>query len=356
MKKERNSSLELLRIISMFLIIAHHYVVHGDFVYTLETNPFAVIYLQAISIFGKPACMIFALITGYFMIEADTKNKFYRRIIPTLFRMIFCSLVVFGVVYLFDGSYSLRDFVVSFIPFSNDEYWYVNTYVCFFFFIPFINELLLRMDRKRFRQLLTVIFIVYFVLNTVLLNEYSFGWLYFMLNLYAFGAYYRLYVNKNGDNRKNILISLGCAALMIVSSTGIVAAGYFFEKESLLSRVTPFASYSNILSFGFAYYLFVYFANKNFVSKTVNLIASTVLSIYMLHDRILIRQLIWFRWFPNAEYANNPYLHSIVKIVSIFVICMLIDFVRQLTLSRLFKKTVYKKADEVLDKVNKRFL
>lgn len=76
----------------------------------------------------------------------------------------------------------------------------------------------------------------------------------------------------------------------------------------------------------------------------------------MLHDRILIRQLIWFRWFPNAEYVNNPYLHSIVKIVSIFVICMLIDFVRQLTLSRLFKKTVYKKADEVLDKVNKRFL
>lgn len=103
MKKERNSSLELLRIISMLLIIAYHYVIHGNFTFTLENNAFAVAYLKVISTFGKPACAVFALITGYFMIESNTNHKFYRRIIPTIFRMMFCTLTVCLVVYLFGG-------------------------------------------------------------------------------------------------------------------------------------------------------------------------------------------------------------------------------------------------------------
>lgn len=249
------------------------------------------------------------------------------------------------------GGYNVKSLIGAIVPFVSSANWYVRTYICFFFFIPFINELLLTIDKKKFTQLIVLISMLYFALNTIVMNRFAFDGLYFMFNYYVFGAYFRLYGNKSRDNKLNLLISLICSSLMIMSSVIPVAFGYVLKSESLLFITTPFASYSNILSFGFSYFLFVYFANKEFTSKAINLVASTTLSIYMLHDRGQINQLIWCKWFPNVDYVNNPYLHSITKILCVFLVCMLIDLLRQLTLNKLFKKTVYKKIDEILDKI-----
>lgn len=73
-KKERNSSLELLRIICIILIIAHHYSYHGGYDgVTYENLSAGVIFIQIIGMFGRMACSIFALISGYFLINANKK-------------------------------------------------------------------------------------------------------------------------------------------------------------------------------------------------------------------------------------------------------------------------------------------
>jgi len=226
-KKERNSSLELLRIIAMLLIIAHHYVVHGGFSFDFSNNAVSVAYLKIISMFGKSACSIFALITGYFMISIDTKKGFYRKIIPLLFKMLFCSLIVFFVVYIFGGECGVKDLIRTLMPLFFGNNWYVKTYVAFYFFIPFINQYLLSIDKKRYQQLLILIMCIYLIANTISLNQFDvLGGAGFMFVMYVFGSYYKLYGNKERLNTKNLMISMLCLF--------VILAIYTFMHLSLL--------------------------------------------------------------------------------------------------------------------------
>lgn len=351
-KKQRNSSLELLRIIAMLMIIAHHYVYHGNFTFTVNNDIFATIYLKCISMFGKTACSIFALITGYFMIDADTSNKLYRRIVPLLFKMVFYSLFVIGISSIIFNYFSIVDIIKAFLPLFYNANWYVQTYVCFFFFIPFINKFIMAMDKRQYRRLLLLITVIYFLINTFVFNRFSFDYLYFMFNMYMFGAYYKLFGKSSKNNNYNLLYSLAFFAIMIASSIMMVIIAYKTNNNTLLYEDNPLASYSNIVSFGFAYFLFKYHANKEYVNKYINIISSTTLSIYLLHDNANIYEIIWWRWSPNYLYINNPYIHSIIKITIVFLCCMLIDLIRQYTIHILFEKNIYPHINNKLDKIS----
>lgn len=80
----RNSNIELYRILSMLLIVAHHYVVNSGL--TSANGPiFANIwslpsqFLLLFGTFGKIGINCFVLITGYFMCKSQiTAKKFVK--------------------------------------------------------------------------------------------------------------------------------------------------------------------------------------------------------------------------------------------------------------------------------------
>ena len=75
---ERNSSIELLRIVLMFMIIASHYVVHGGYADFAQMNlSWQIMLLQIISFGGNIANDAFILVTGYYLIQSEVK---YRRV------------------------------------------------------------------------------------------------------------------------------------------------------------------------------------------------------------------------------------------------------------------------------------
>ena len=82
-------------------------------------------------------------------------------------------------------------------------------------------------------------------------------------------------------------------------------------------------------------------------SKAINLVATTTLGIYMIHDNNILRNIIWNDIFKiPSNYASDWYwLLSLSAIISVFVIGMAIDYLRQLLLEQhllksaeLFKK------------------
>lgn len=88
LQKERNSSFELLRIISMFLIVMHHYSVHGGFDFMI---PFSMklYFVQCLVMGGKLGVNLFVLISGYFLCKSDFK---WKRIIKLEVEVIFYSI------------------------------------------------------------------------------------------------------------------------------------------------------------------------------------------------------------------------------------------------------------------------
>ena len=61
---KRESNLELLRIIMMILIVAHHFALHGGFDYPKEVVSLNRLWIQLMTIGGKLGVDVFVLISG----------------------------------------------------------------------------------------------------------------------------------------------------------------------------------------------------------------------------------------------------------------------------------------------------
>ena len=92
MKKERNSSIELLRIISMIMIILLHFLGGTGYIGIIEEgtkNYYLTNILESLAIVGVN---VFVLISSYFLINSN-KVKL-RKVIDLLLIMIFYGLII----------------------------------------------------------------------------------------------------------------------------------------------------------------------------------------------------------------------------------------------------------------------
>lgn len=94
MKKERQSNIEVLRILSMLMIIGHHFALHGRFNYSqynaqlVDVEKILVIFHA----FGKIGVDIFVLIGAYFLVGRKYKSS---RIVNLLLVSTFYSTVIY---------------------------------------------------------------------------------------------------------------------------------------------------------------------------------------------------------------------------------------------------------------------
>lgn len=100
-KKERSSNFELMRIIMMIAIIAHHYVVNSGITsyYDYSNITPNMIFLQLFGFAGKAMINGFLLITGYFMIKSKfSLEKLIKMYLQIKFYKItiYISLILIG--------------------------------------------------------------------------------------------------------------------------------------------------------------------------------------------------------------------------------------------------------------------
>lgn len=90
-RKERNSNLELYRIIVMLLIVAHHYVVNSGLMSVMKEEPLHIqsIFLYLFGMWGKTGINCFVMITGYFSITLLLQALFCLRDIAVLLSVLF---------------------------------------------------------------------------------------------------------------------------------------------------------------------------------------------------------------------------------------------------------------------------
>ena len=62
-----------------------------------------------------------------------------------------------------------------------------------------------------------------------------------------------------------------------------------------------------------------------------------MLGVYLIHDNFLMSRYIWQYVYPNKLYINSPYIHSIIKIFSVFFICLILDIIKKMIFDKMFK-------------------
>ena len=108
--KQRDSNIELYRIIIMILIVAHHYVVNSGLFELMRQSPtsFKSLYLFLFGMWGKTGINCFVLITGYFMCQSRiTLRKFTKLLFWVLFYNIavYLAFCIFGYTDFSIGSF-----------------------------------------------------------------------------------------------------------------------------------------------------------------------------------------------------------------------------------------------------------
>ena len=133
---KRNSALELLRLIAIFAIIGHHFVVHGIFPLDILSKEaiknncdFSLIFDSLFFFGGMFGNSCFILITGYFMVKKTVNWKKIFLLIVAMYFYYWLVLAIFGSLQLSNirGSQMFNGLA----PFLFDTNWFVCCYIFF---------------------------------------------------------------------------------------------------------------------------------------------------------------------------------------------------------------------------------
>ena len=360
-KTKRNSGLESLSIIGIICIILSHYSIHGGYKeFTVEMLSGEVFFLQVLSMFGRASCSIFAIISGYFMIQSSTNG--YKKCVCLALQMIFYSWVILAIV-LITGitPVSLKSFAKAIFPIIWGN-WYAVYYIILLIFFPFINIFLKSLDKKTYIKLLTLVFFIWSVVQTITVRAITFSNFDFFVVMYMVGAYIRLYCeDMNYPNVVNLYAVIVFASLLIVSVLLMDLVGVITGIDKFIDSSGYFREFFTPIGVGFSISMFLYFKNKIFYSKLVNKISLSTLGIYLIHDNELARKVIWQVIFPNEKFLNTPLIavHAAVKCLVVFIVCLIIDQIRLHTIHKVTKKLIDKKYPDWVNKLQtleKKFL
>ncbi len=331
-KNIRNSNLELYRIIVMFLIVMHHYVVNSDLMTMICDNPMSLksVYLFITGMWGKTGINCFVLITGYFMCKSRiTLRKFLKLILEVEFYeiVIFVILAITGVT-----DFTLTRFIWYSLPIrSISSGSFTDGYLFFFLFIPFLNALIDNLSKKIHLYLIVLLLFFFSIVAKVPNIQVNQNYVSWFCIIYVIGAYLRKYPLHEDNQRFWGGLLLITIFLSIISVVGIVAVLTFLHRPCERGLVYYFVEDSNALfTVITSVCLFMFFKGlKVKQSKFINIVGGTF-GILLIHDNLLVRPWLWDEFLDNGSwYASNAiYLQAIFVPFFVIIICAFIEFFR----------------------------
>lgn len=337
-RSARQSNLELMRILLMLAIVAHHYVVNSG-VLSLLPGDYGTkgLFIQMWGMWGKAAINSFVLVTGYFMctscltwvkaLKLWLQIKFYRIAIFLIFVITGYEIFTFGglVRVLFNLAYGVGNgFTASFFV--------------FYLLIPFLNRLLSALDKHALDRLLILLLTV-FVGTVTLFNSAAFNEVGWYVALYLLAARIRLYPMKATECPR--ITALLFIAVVIVSIGSVAVLGpRGIERGDAVYCYRFMVDSSKVLAFLVGLFCFLFFKNLSMPhSRVVNAIASTTFGVLLIHaSSDTMRQFLWGDLLnvAGAYGLSFPLLviHAVGSTVGIFLVCSAIDAMRLRLLER----------------------
>ena len=337
-KVQRNSSIELLRILCMMQVIFLHVCNHGG--YTSIGRPMGgevgAIY-WIIMFMSRCPVYVFIIISGYF--SCTGKNMFpIKKITTSYWPMLFYSVAIPVLIYFADlGKVSGIMWGRAAFPFLSRTWYFMTLYIIILVISPFLNKIIQSISRKEYLGLLGVMFFILCIwqfvahcpkVDDVIRTDNVFATengksIYDFIFMYFLGGFLRLhgFFKKPVNPVWYALAFLACGFINVVICY-FMPKGY---KSFLLYNDNPFTVIQCVCLFGF-------FNSFQFVSKPINIISGCNIGIYMLHEHPLTRAVIWKYLGIKDEsfFQNNYYLLVILGIiVFIFIACGLVEYTRQ---------------------------
>ncbi len=358
LNKERNYGIDCLRVISMFMVVLLHVLGRGGVLQAtkdLSIN-YGVSWFLEIAAYCAVNC--YAIISGY--VGYGRKIK-YSNLIYLIFCVAFYIILITVLGCFFVPNISLKEIVKSLLHMRWDGYWYVKAYFCAFFFFPYVNFIVEKLEEKSLYRIAGGMFILFSVIPTLIQADvfsvkagYSPLWLMIM---YFVGAVLKKFdVEPNGEKRKYLFLYIIMVVLTFISKLGIAfVTQKLFNREILSGFLVSYISPTIVFSGIFLVAFFSKVHLNKIATKIVSVMSPLTFGVYLIHTQ-------YFAWnYLNGKFVNFSNMNPILLFVSvilpafaIYLLCSFVDYIRQ-GLFKIFKiKRVSEKLERnLLDKTDK---
>lgn len=347
--RTRQINLEMLRIVTMFMIITLHFLAHGGILNSIQLPGAKYYFYWSAAGICYVAVNCYVLITGYF----QSRSQFRLKKLLLLFAEVwFYSIVIYAGLCLLDvRPFTVKDFLTALFPALNSEYWFVTIYIGLYVLSPFINWALDRLEQRQHMLLIVVLTLLFSVWPTFFFLSVSlnfgggFGIVWFFV-LYCIGAYIRKYVKKD----RNVWRWAGAFVILagMIPLSKFVIAGISGKYLNNFVPDSMFYSYNSILVLGASIALFGTFLRieikDKFFSDSICFFAGSVFGVYLIHDNPFVREYMW-QTLNMPQYVDRAYFLFIMAgiVLLIFLSGTIIDKVRIWLFGRLLRERLLEK-------------
>ena len=336
-ERSRNSSIELLRIISMFMILASHFLVHNVTDYTVLEPGFTRFLLQTfLETSGKVGVVVFFTISAWFFLDrSQTVHGCVRRVWMLEREVLFYSLLLAALYILFDKT-DIGPLMVlhSLLPLTWGVWWYPTAYALFLLFLPFLDRALRLLGRRDHLALCALMLVLYGVVSLVpgaqmVSGVYSFVYLYVLISAY------RWYFEARFALSPARLIIAGFALVSVYVIWSMFA--FEFGGYQLGARYHNFVTDEvrlPCLLIGFG--IFQIFRRFEFHSRIINWIAAGSFAVYLITDYGASQVFLWKGRLDLEVALSSPlcFFRAVILLICIYLVCTVIDAVRRMLFAR----------------------
>lgn len=340
-KKIRNSNIEILRIIAIFMIIIHH----------CCWNNFHTInqwydnqWINILNIGGKLGVDIFFIISGYFMYKSKLSIK---RLIKLEAQVLFYSLIGLVIFEIYKGNNTglgFKDIIKYIFPTLYNVNWFFTAYIILMIFSKYINKIVDSLNKKENITFLILLFLIYVILPFFIKAKIDYYIFDHIMFLYVLGAFINKYEITKSENSKKYLIK-AMLSLVITSILTIVLIfiGYKLNISFVKAHINVLFGEKSPFLMVIAVYFFLFFNSlpvRN--NKIVNFVSASCFGIYLIHTNKFLITIFKEKVINLANYYNDKFLILYILGISIlvFIVCLIIDIIRRCTFEKVFTKII----------------
>ena len=324
----RNSSIELLRIIAMFMILMYHFIVHNGYdVLKLPLGPERIFFQLIMQGGGKIGVVIFFSISAWFFLDREQTIKSNLRRVWIMEReLLFWSLILMAFYLVFDrADLGMKLMVKSFMPLSMNVWWYATAYAIFLALLPFLSKGLKALGEKYHLALAVTMLAIWgltsFIPGMIGISDGFFGFIYLFVLISA----YKWYLRPLSIKQTWALTAVGVGFVLLYTAVSTVLGLFGVSKGIFITGDWKLP----VVMIGFG--MFLLFDRVTFHSRVINRIAQSAFAVYLITDYAASEKLLWVRLFNLKNLYQQPLamVQILGILLAIYVVCTLLDFIRQ---------------------------
>ena len=312
-KKERNSAIELFRILCLVLI----FWMHGSS--NVENNQAGILMGVFASTIGNMGVSCFILITGYFGLKLDAK----KMIKLDLMLMFYCWIGLFFQEF-WGAGLGMETKLTYIFPVIGKRSWYFTCYFILAFLSPFLNEMIEKMGQLKLKQLIVTMVIIFSGVTTFcffdVMEDGGKGIVHMIL-MYLIGRYIGLY-EKDKQYKTGKLAGIFLGVLLVNFALN---SALYLLTGTVQNR---FARDNTLFTIVEAVCAFLIFKNIHFENKFINQVARHVPAVFIMEWTL--RGIIWHYLIHYLEWIDRIWYVPLMLGIAVLLVVMgsIIDWIR----------------------------